>query len=176
MLCLNDSIRDDDPSLQRLLRAVEETHTLTALLLAVWPLARTLAIHIVESVLAARAQAPTCWPPCPTCGTPLRRKGLATRQVTSLFGPLRWRRRVGRCPHGGDSPRVAPWDGELGVQPSQRSSGALHALGWALAVCVPCATAAQLLGWYSGAAVSPRAVWGWVQRAGGQALATLQAS
>ena len=113
MLCLNDSIRYDDPSLQRLLSAVEETHTLTALLLAVWPLARTLAIHIVESVLAARAQAPTCWPPCPTCGTPLQSKGFATRQVISLFGPLRWRRRVGRCPHGCDSPLVAPLDGEL---------------------------------------------------------------
>ncbi len=171
MLCLNDSIRYDDPSsiryddpsLQRLLSAVEETHTLTALLLAVWPLARTLAIHIVESVLAARAQAPTCWPPCPTCGTPLRSKGLATRQVTSLFGPLRWRRRVGRCPHGCDGPLVAPLDGELGLQPYQRSSGELQALGCALAVFVPFATAAQLLGWYSGAAVSPRAVWGWVQ-------------
>ncbi len=69
MLCLNDSIRYDDPSLQRLLSAVEETHTLTALLLAVWPLARTLALHVVESVLAARAQDPTCWPPCQTCGT-----------------------------------------------------------------------------------------------------------
>ena len=173
MLCLNDSIRYDDPSLQRLLSAVEETHTLTARLLAVWPLARTLARPIVESVLAARAQAPTCWPPCPTCGTPLRSKGLATRQVTSLFGPLRWRRRVGRCPHGCDSPLVAPLDVELGLQPYQRRSGALHALGCALAVLVPFATAAQLLGWDSGAAVSPRAVWGWVQWAGGQAMATL---
>ena len=176
MLCLNDSIRYDDPSLQRLLRAVEETHTLTARLLAVWPLARTLARHLVESVLAARAQAPTCWPPCRTCGTPLRSKGFATRQVTSLFGPLRWRRRIGRCPHGCDSPLVAPLDVALGLQPSQRSSGELQALGWALAVCVPCATAAQWLGWYSGAAVSPRAVWGWVQEAGCQAMAQLQAS
>ena len=63
MRCLNDSIRYDDPSWQRWLSAVEETHTLTALLLAVWPLACTLAIHIVASVLAARAQALTCWPP-----------------------------------------------------------------------------------------------------------------
>jgi len=174
MLCLNDSIRYDDPSLPRVLSAVEETHTRTALLVAVWPLARTLARHLVESVLAARAQAPTCWPPCPTCGTPLRSKGVATRQVPSLFGPLRWRRRVGRGPHGCASPLVAPLDVELGWQPSQRSRGELQALGCALAVFVPCATAAQLLGWYRGAAVSPRAVWGGVQRAGGQAMATLQ--
>jgi hypothetical protein len=55
MLCLNDSIRYyDDPSLQRLLSAVEETHTLMALLLAVWPLARAPGRHIVEAVLAER--------------------------------------------------------------------------------------------------------------------------
>jgi hypothetical protein len=58
MLCLNDSIRYDDPSLQRLLSAVAETHTLTARLVAVWPLARTLARHIVASVLAARGPGP----------------------------------------------------------------------------------------------------------------------
>ncbi len=160
MLCLSDSIRHDDPSLQCLLRAVDETQTLTALLLAVWPLARTLAIHIVESVLAARARGPTCWPPCPACGAPLRRKGFAKRQVTSLFGTIRWQRRVGRCPHGCDIPLVAPLDGELGLQPHQRSSGDLQSLGCALAVFVPFATAARLLGWYSGATVSPRAVWG----------------
>jgi hypothetical protein len=39
------------------------------LLLAVWPLAHTLAIYIAESVLAERARSPTCWPPCPTCET-----------------------------------------------------------------------------------------------------------
>lgn len=176
MLFLNDSIRYDDPSLQRLLSAVEESHTLTALLVAVWPLACTLARHIVESVLAARAQTPTCWPPCPTCGTPLRSKGIATRQVTSLLGPIRWRRRVRRCPHGCDGPLVAPLDVALGVRQYQRSSGELQALGCALAVFVPFATAAQLLGWYSGAAVSPRAVWAWVQRAGGRAMATLHAA
>jgi hypothetical protein len=90
MRCLNDSIRYDDPSWQRLRNAVEETPTPTARLLAVWPWARTRARPLVESVLAARAQAPTGGPPCPTCGTPLRRKGVATRQVPSRFGPLRW--------------------------------------------------------------------------------------
>ncbi len=39
MLCLIDIRRDDDPSWQRLLRAVEDAHTLTELLLAdgPWP-------------------------------------------------------------------------------------------------------------------------------------------
>src|SRR5713226_2532727 len=174
MLCLNDSIRHDDPSVQQLLSKIEEAHRLTQLILAVWPLARVLARHIIEYVLAERAQRPIAWPPCPTCGTLLRSKGFAHRQRASLIGPLRWRRRVGRCPHGCDIPQVAPFDEVLEVQPHQRSSGDLQSLGCALAVFVPFATAARLLGWYSGATVSPRAVWGGVQRAGGQAMATLQ--
>jgi hypothetical protein len=175
MLCLLDSIRDDDPSLQRLLSAVEEAQTLTELLLAVWPLARVLAVHIVESVLAERALSPTCWPRCPACGALFESKGFVTRQVASLFGPLGWRRRVGRCPQGCASGQVAPFDEALGLQPHQRTSGELQLLGCALAVFVPFATAARLLSWYSGGTVSPRAVWCWVQTAGQRAMDTLQA-
>jgi len=174
MLCLSDSIRHDDPSVQQLLRTIEEAHTLTQLILAVWPLARVLALHIVEYVLAERAQRPVAWPPCPRCGTALRSKGFAQRQLTSLFGPLRWRRRVGRCPHGCAIPQVAPLDEALGVQPHQRTSGELQFLGCALAVFVPFATAARLLGWYCGGVVSPRAVWCWVQAAGHRAMEHLQ--
>jgi hypothetical protein len=36
MLYLRDSIRDDDPALQRLLPAVEDALSLTALILATW--------------------------------------------------------------------------------------------------------------------------------------------
>src|SRR2546430_473653 len=174
MLCLRDSIRHDDPRVQQLLSTIEEAQTLTQLILAVWPLARVLALHIVEYVLAERAQRPIAWPPCPRCGTALRSKGFAQRQLTSLFGPLRWRRRVGRCPHGCDIPQVAPLDEALGVQPYQRTSGEIQFLGCALAVFVPFATAARLLGWYGGGVVSPRAVWCWVQAAGHQAMEHIQ--
>src|SRR5512145_2138528 len=174
MLCLSDSIRHDDPAVQPLLRTIEEAQTLTQLILAVWPLALVLALHIVEYVLAERAQRPHAWPPCPRCGTALRSKGFAQRQLMSLFGPLRWRRRVGRCPHGCDIPQVAPFDAMLGVQPHQRTSAELQGLGCALAFFVPCATAARLLGWYRGGPVSSRAVWCWVQAAGHQAMEHLQ--
>ena len=90
MLCLSDSIRDNDPSVQRLLSAVEEARTLTALILAAWLFTRGLVIHIVEAVLAERARCPSSWPRCPRCGVPLQSKGFATRQVTSLFGPIQW--------------------------------------------------------------------------------------
>ena len=174
MLCLSDSIRHDDPCVQQLLSTIEEAHTLAQLIMAVWPLARVLARQVVEYVLAERAQRPRAWPPCPTCGGPLRSKGFAQRQLMSLFGPIRWRRRVGRCPHGGAIPQVAPFDEALGVQPHQRTSGELQFLGCAFAVFVPFATAARLLGWYCGGRVSPRAVWGGVQAAGHRAMALLQ--
>ena len=174
MLCLPDSIRDDDPSMQWLLRVVEDAPSLAALILATWQVARVFAIHLIEAVLAERARQPTTWPPCPACGVSLRSKGFAPRQMTSLLGPIQWQRRVGRCPQGCAIPQVAPLDEALGVQPHQRTSGELQALGCALAVFVPFATAARLLGWYGGSVVSPRAVWCWVQAAGHQAMAHLQ--
>ena len=173
MLCLSDSIRDDDPCVQRWLCTLEEAHTLPKLILVAWSLARVLASHLVEAVLAERARRPTSWPCCPQCGAGMRSKGFAKRQVLSLLGPLRWQRRVGRCPQGCETPQVAPLDDELGLQPQQRTSGELQHLGCALAVFVPFATAATLLSWASGVAVSPRAVWDWVQAAGRRAMAQL---
>ena len=70
---------------------------------------------------------------------------------------------------------MAPLDDALGLQPHQRTSGEFQSLGCALAVFVPFATAATLLGWASGVAVSPRAVWEWVQAAGQRAMEQLHA-
>ncbi len=123
--------------------------------------------------------APSARPPGPPARSVERAsesKGFCQRQVTSLFGPLAVAA-PGRTVSAGLShlPQVAPLDAELGVSPHQRTSGELQALGCALAVFVPFATAATLLGWYSGRLVSPQAVWGWVQAAGQRAMATLQA-
>jgi hypothetical protein len=59
MLCLHDTIHDDDPAVQRFLSAVEDAHSLTVLILAAWQVARVLTIHLVEAVLAERSQHPT---------------------------------------------------------------------------------------------------------------------
>jgi hypothetical protein len=170
MLCLMDSIRDDDPSVQYLLRVLEDAGSLTALILAAWQVARVLAVQLVEIVLDERARQPTAWPPCPACGASVRSKGFATRQITSVLGVIRWQRRVGRGPQGCAIPQVAPLDEALGVQPHQRTSGERQCLGCALAIFVPFATAARLLGWSCGGVVSPRAVWCWGQTAGHQAM------
>src|ERR671928_60867 len=97
------------------------------------------------------------------------------RQVLSLFGPICWQRRVGRCPQGCATPPVAPLDEELGVRPYQRTSDELQSLGCALAVFVPFATAAMLLRWYGAGSVSAQAVWEWVQAAGRRAMEQLHA-
>src|SRR5262245_45411640 len=175
MLCLPDSICHDDPSVQRLLRMMDDARSLTALILAAWQVARVLAVHLVEDVLAERARQPTAWPPCPACGAAVRSKGMAPRQMMSLVGPVQWQRRVGRCPQGCAIPQVAPLAHALGILPHQRTSEELQALGCALAVFVPFATAARFLGWYCGSVVRPRAVWCWVQTAGRQAMEHLQA-
>jgi hypothetical protein len=173
MLCLMDSIRQDEPAVQRLLHAVDEAHTLTELLLAVWALARVLAVHIVAAVRAARALSPPFWPRCPTCGAFLRSKGFVKRQVLSLFGAICGRRRVGRGPQGCETPPLAPLDGELGGRPYQRTRAALQYLGWARAVFGPCATAAMWLRWYGAGSVRAQAVWEWGQAAGRRAMEQL---
>jgi hypothetical protein len=154
---------------------MEEAPTLPELLWAAWSWARVLASPLGAAVLAARARRPTSWPCCPPCGAYMRRKGFGKRQVISLLGPLRWQRRVGRCPQGCETPQGAPVDDARGVHPPQRTRSALQPLGGALAVFVPCATAATLLGWARGVAISPRAGWDWVQASGRRALAQLHA-
>jgi hypothetical protein len=174
MLYLANSICHDDPSVQRLLRMMEDARSLTTLILAAWQVARVLTVRLVEDVLPERARQPTAWPACPACGAAVRSKGMAARQMRSLVGPVRWQRRVGRCSQGCPIPQVAPFDEMLGVQPHQRTSGELQCLGCALAVFGPLATAARLLGWYCGGVVSPRAVWCWVHAAGHHAMEHLQ--
>jgi hypothetical protein len=62
------------------------------------------------------------------------------------------------------------------VQPQPRTSGALQSLDCALAVFVPFAMAARLLGWDGGGGVPPHAVGGWVHAAGHPAMEPLQAA
>ena len=174
-LCLHDSLHDDNPAVQLSPRSARPRRpSPDRVNHGKWQVARVLTIHLVEAVLAERSQHPTHWPRCPQCGAGLRSKGVAKRQIASLFGPIQWRRRGGRCPHGCGTPQVGPLDEAPGIQAHRRSSGSSQALGCALAVFAPFATVAGLLGWYSGSIVSPQAVWGWVPSAGQQAMETLQ--
>ena len=108
MLCLHDTIHDDDPAVQRFLSAVEDAHSLTVFILAAWQVARVLTIHLNEAV---------CWlngastqhtgPAARSVGQACAVKALQSARLPAS-GPIQWRRRVGRCPHGCETPRWPP--------------------------------------------------------------------
>jgi len=170
MSCLRDSIRQIDPSLQELIEAIENATTLTLLVLSAWRLARELAVKIVNEVLTERGQRPTQWPDCPKCGKRLHSKGFVRRQITSVIGVIRWKRRVGRCPCGCKIGQIAPLDNELGLLPHQRTSIELQRLVCLLAIFIPFETVAVLLNHLTTVKVSCVSVWHWVQKAGQKAM------
>lgn len=170
MSCLRNSICQIEPSLQELIEAIENASTLPLLILSAWRLARVLAVKIVEEALIERGQRPTQWPDCPKCGKRLHSKGFVSRQITSVIGIIRWKRRVGRCPHGCAIGQIAPLDDALGLHAHQRTGFELQHLGCLLATFVPFETVTLLLNCLISICVSPAAVWGWVQDAGQKAM------
>lgn len=173
MSCLRNSICQIDPSLQELIEAIENSSTLPLLILSAWRLARVLSVKIVEDSLIERAQRPTQWPDCPRCGKRLHSKGFVHRQLASMIGVVRWKRRVGRCPNGCKIGQVAPLDKALGLLPHQRTSFELQKLACLLSVFVPFETSAVLLNCLISVQVSSVAVWHWVQTAGQKAMDVL---
>lgn len=174
MISLTDSLRQGAPALQDLLTAVQQAPALAEMVLAAWRLGLAVALLVVQEVVTARAQAPTTWPICPQCGIRLHSKGFVVRQLTTLLGVLRWRRRVGRCPHGcAIGQQIAPLDTALGLTPYQTMGIEVQQLACALAVFVPFETAAALLQRLLTVPVSPAAIWGWVQTIGQRAMARL---
>ncbi|HJW91530.1 MAG TPA: ISKra4 family transposase [Anaerolineales bacterium] len=153
---------------------MKNASSIALIILAAWELARRLAVRLVEEELAARAQPSTEWPRCPQCETRLESKGPVWRQLMTLLGPIRWWRRVGRCPNRCHIGQVAPLDDALGVKPHQRTSIELKQVACALAVFVPFETATALLNRMYTLQLSPGAVWHWVQEAGQQAMDWLQ--
>ncbi|MDQ4077251.1 MAG: ISKra4 family transposase [Chloroflexota bacterium] len=166
MRCLRESITHGAPALQAPVKDMREAQSLAALLWAAWQLARLLAVQLVEEVLAERAAHPTTWPNCRACGARLESKGLASRQLTTLLGVVKWARRVGRCPHRCRIGQVVPLDEQLGLYPNQRTGRGLQRLACGLALFVPFETVVLLLARLLGIEVSVGAVWQWVQAAG----------
>ena len=79
MPCQIKNIQYDDSTLQQLFSRLENSVSLTALVLTAWELARRLAVLLVEQTLEKRARRPTDWKNCPICGKKLHSKGLAKR-------------------------------------------------------------------------------------------------
>ncbi len=168
------SIEDNDPIWQKHSRAIEQAVTLTALLEAAWCLACCLTIWLVEEALTQRAKQSTTWSSCPACGKKLESKGMQPRQLKTVLGIIRWKRRVGRCPDRCAIGQIAPFDAELGIEANQRMDHQVKRRACLLAVFVPFETAAMLLAQVGEVRVSATTIWLWVQQAGHNLLVQLE--
>lgn len=174
MSCLIETIRETNPEYNSMLDDINNSSTLTAMIIAAWQLARVLAVVMVEETLTKRAQTKTEWPRCPKCGCRLQSKGFDGRKIKSVIGLIQWRRRLGRCPQKCAIGQVAPLDRELGLTPNQKSDKGLQRIACLLAIFVPFTTAETLLGQLLGIQVSHQTIWTWVQGAGERIMAGLE--
>lgn len=168
-----DQLLLENQEWRQLCKKLELTVSLTALVLTAWQMGLLIAKAIVEQQLAQRAQLPTQWTHCSTCGNPLHSKGFVKRQMLTLVGRVEWKRRVGRCPYQCLSSHHIPFDVVLGIHAHQQTSTELLRLGCLLAVFLPFNLAAQLLLQLTGIAVSDTTIWQWVQGYGKRAMQTL---
>lgn len=175
MSCLIDTIRETNPEWQTMFDELAETTTLSLLIVTAWQLARVLAVRMVEETLARRAQVKTEWEPCPKCGKRLQSKGFKPRQIKSIIGDIRWKRRLGRCSNKCVNGQIAPLDEALGLASNQKSAVGLQQVACLVAIFVPFETAAMLLKQLTGIEISSQAIWEWVQSAGQRMMECLEA-
>jgi len=154
---------------------VREAKSLALMVMAVWVVVRSLAVRLLEEELAVRAEAPVRWPECGHCGRRRRRQGFRERSLETLFGPIRWRRRVGRCPPGCAGSEVTPLDQALGLWPHPRMGAAVQGMGGLLAVLVPYETACRLLRQLTGVPLRAGTLWTWVQSVGQRVMVQVTA-
>ena len=118
---LSNILWDYDPQFQEPVSWLREATSLALMVMAAGTVVRVLAVRLLEEGLTVRAQQPETWPVCSSGGRRLQSTGFRERVLRTLFGVIRWRRRVGRCPHGCAGSQVAPLDQALGILPYQRT-------------------------------------------------------
>lgn len=175
MSCLSHTIAQSDPSLQELMEKIRNARSLALLILAALQLGRIVAVKVAEEILNERGQAPDEGGVCSDCGRSLESKGLKRREMITLLGLVKWRRRVRGCPGRCTSGQVVGSDVALGLQPYQRTSLEVKWLVCALAVFVPFEIAAVLFELLTGVKVASKSIWSWVQHSGQRAMTRLEA-
>jgi hypothetical protein len=163
---LSDMLCDYDAQFQEPIARLREATSLVLLVLVAWEVVRRLAVRLIEESLTVRAQQRELWPVCGRCRQWLQSKGFQRRTLHTLFGVIRWRRRVGRCPTGCKGSQVAPLDQALGLVAHQRTGAEVQWMGCLLAVFVPYETASRLLRQLTGVELAAGTLWGWVQQVG----------
>jgi hypothetical protein len=169
------SVVESDPQLQELVEEVEQAAALVLLILTALQLGRAIAVKVVEEILNERGQAPEAeCPQCEKCQAKLESKGLLGREILTLLGWVKWKRRVRRCPNGCKGSQVAPSDEVLGLTAYQKIGMEVKWLASALAIFVPFETAAVLLAMLTGVKVESKSIWLWVQERGKMAKEQLE--
>lgn len=103
------SVAENDCQIQELGEEVEQAASLVLLILTALQLGRAIAVKAVEEILNERGQdeAEEC-APCEKCKAKLESKGLRPREILTVIGRVKWKRRVRRCPNGCEGSQVAP--------------------------------------------------------------------
>lgn len=167
---------ESDPQLQGLVEKVEQAASLVLLILTALQLGRAIAVKVVEEILTERGQAPEAGcGQCEKCQAKLESKGLLPREILTLLGWVKWKRRVRRCPNGCEGSQVVPSDEVLGLTAYQKTGLEVKWLASALAIFVPFETAAVLLAMLTGVKVESKSIWLWVQERGQLAKEQLEA-
>jgi hypothetical protein len=175
MSCLTNTIAQSARTLQELIDKIKNASTLALLILAALQLGRVVAVKVVEEVLNERGQGLDEGGGCAECGQPLESKGLKGREMMTLLGLVKWRRRVRVCSGQCASGQVVGSDVALGLQPYQRTSLEVKWLTCALAVFVPFEIAAVLLELLTEVKVESKSIWSWVQHSGQRAMTPVEA-
>ncbi len=88
MPCLSTMLREHDARLQAPVEELHRVETLLEMMRAVWVLVRWVAVLVLEERLRTLAEARQTWPLCCVCGRRLRSRGMAARQLITLFGEI----------------------------------------------------------------------------------------
>ncbi len=163
-----------DSHLHELLKRVKTSITLKDVVTSSFALGLAIAVIIASDVLSDRGRLKRTHPHCPHCTAPLESKGLLPRQIKTLIGSIRWKRRAWRCPKGCKIGQITPLDEELNLQPNQRFSDDLKEVSCVLAIFLPFGIAVKILKTITGVDVSPGSIWNWVQTAGKEAANRLE--
>lgn len=153
---------------QKCQSSVNEAQTLSQLVCAIINLAWFLAQKLLEAELESRAcqnlNSETHL--CPHCGSHLQSKGQVPRQMQTLLGVVKWKRRVLRCPKGCSGVQKIPSDEQMAISPYQKTSWEVKHLACLLSVFLPYSLSTQLLKQLTGVNISESSLWNWVQQAG----------
>ena len=88
MPCLDAILREHDARLQAPVDDWHQATTLFELVRRVWAVVCVVAVCLLEERLRTLAERPQRWPLCGVCGRRLRSRGLAARQLLTLFGEI----------------------------------------------------------------------------------------